>query len=583
MRPVFSRYALVVFLLLVASCIPAARISAQESPTPAPSETPFATPLPSESPSPEATPTQTPTTAPSGSPPATPAPLPLVANPASVQSNIGAARDVNIQGASGTLSATLDPKIAAVTINGSTVTVSPIVNGRATLHVVDAAGASVDIPLRVAPNAGTIARQLALKVTGEPVDPNFIATQAALAVRQATSANPGTTVTIGQVAPPASPLGIGGQLALSVPVSILGGDQYLDVNDATQINVQNVAAAPFEPMVLYYSDDPERILSDGILFRGSVSQQPVRIYDYHENGSDPRRLVVALSTSSTAASSVHVIEAFAGPNIDVMSVGHAVTKNFLISKPRNQGVIVDLPDGAPFLARDVLLGFRQGVADVADFRVLSGGPVTITVLAVSPNVAPATLLDGPVLPGDGKGRHGTFSLSNYGAQTLEYTAGGDDASVTLGDREPTVPTADPKDPGADFGDYGVMFDLALNVHNPTDAAQTVYLYEAPRGGPVRASYLVDGAATPTELGCATSPPNATSPPHRYLIAQFELTPRSSQAHIVRTMTDGGSNYPIEVGLTAQVPQPATPAISAPDGCFPKPQPSAAPEPAPGLP
>lgn len=519
-----------------------------------------------ESPSPAPAPAQTPLVAPSAGP--------LVANPPSVQSNIGVSRDIAIAGATGVLTATLQPKVAAVTITGSTITILPIVNGRATLHAVDSAGASVAVPVRIAPNAGTIAKQISVKLTGVTVDRDFIAAQAALALRQSTSANPGTNLSIAPIAAPANPLGIGGALDLSVPVSILGGDQYLDVIGTTQLNVQNVPATPFEPTILYYSDDPEHILSDGVLFRGTVSQEhPVRIYDYHENGADPRRLVVALGSSSAQASTVHVIEAFAGPNIDVMSVGHAVSRNFLIAKPRDQGIILDLPDGAPFLMRDVSLGFRDGVADVADLRVLAGGPLTITVLAVSPNVSPATLLDGALLPGDGKGRHGTFSLSQYGTQALQYTVGAQDASLTLGDREPTVPKAVASDPGADFGDYGVLFDLSLNIDNPGDTPQVVYLYETPRGGPVRAAYLIDNTSQPTELGCATPPASAISPSRRYLIAQFDLPPRGSQTHRVRTMTDGGSNYPIEVGLTTQPPQPTTPPISAPDGCFPKSQPS----------
>jgi hypothetical protein len=35
------------------------------------------------------------------------------------------------------------------------------------------------------------------------------------------------------------------------------------------------------------------------------------------------------------------------------------------------------------------------------------------------------------------------------------------------------------------------------------------------------------------------------------------------------MTDGGSFYPLEVGLSGTPPQPVTPPVSAPDGCFPK--------------
>jgi hypothetical protein len=37
------------------------------------------------------------------------------------------------------------------------------------------------------------------------------------------------------------------------------------------------------------------------------------------------------------------------------------------------------------------------------------------------------------------------------------------------------------------------------------------------------------------------------------------------------MTDGGSFYPAQIGITATPPQPNAPGVFAPDGCFPKPQ------------
>jgi len=227
----------------------------------------------------------------------------------------------------------------------------------------------------------------------------------------------------------------------------------------------------------------------------------------------------------------------------------------------------------------VLMTGRQGVASATDFHLTSGGPVTITVLAVSPGVNAATLLEAPALPGDGKNRRGRFALANYGAQSLAYVAGGADSSTMLGDREPTIPKANPNAPGLNYGDYGVVFALTFALTNPTDQPQTVYLYEAPRGGPMRANYLIDNEAAPVELGCATSPHTATSPPNRYLIRRFDLAPRASETHVVRTMTDGGSNFPVEIGMSANAPQATTPPISAPDGCFPKPAaPPATPQP-----
>ena len=479
---------------------------------------------------------------------------------------------IAIRGATGPLSATLDNKVASVNVSGNIITLGPIRNGTATLHVVDTAtNAAIDVPVRIAPNAGTIASGLLLKVTGDNVDPAFVASQATLALGRVTQAAPGAAIQIGAIAPPALPLAPGASATMSVPITIAGGTQYLDMSGSTQITVQDVAAQPFLPGLLHYSDDPERINADGVLYRGTITDaQPIRLYDYHENGTTPRRLVILLQSTSSAPSSVQTIERFSGPNPDVMTVGHAVTRDFMVNKVRDQGVIFELANDAPLFLHDVLMQNRDGVASSTDFKLLSGGPVNFTVLAVSPGVNAMTLLDGPQLPGDGRNRHGVFSLSNYGNQSLAYAAGGPDATISIGDREPTVPNAGPDQSGKDFGDYGVLFNFNLALSNPSATPQTIYLYESPRGGPARASFLLDNDAQPVEMGCATSARSATDPPHRYLVRAFILAPGANETHVVRTMTDGGSNLPIDLGLSVTAPQPTTPPISAPDGCFPKP-------------
>ena len=504
----------------------------------------------------------------SPSPSPTPVPQPLSATPASAQSNVGLPVSITIANAVLPLTAALSQKVAGVSVAANVVTLQPVRNGTDVLHVVDANSTALDIPVKIAPNAGTVAPALTVRITGGPVDPAYASQQVTLALNRATLALPGATIQMPAIAPVTLPPG--GTTTIPVPVTIAGGDRYLDVAGTTQVNVSNVAAAPFDPVLLYYSDDPERITADGVLFRGTVtSGQPVRLYDYHENGPQQRRLVVVLSSESTAPSSVQVVESFAGPNADVMTVGHVVTRNYLTNKPKNQGLIFDIAGNAPLYERDLLAGNREGVAASSDFNVISGGPVTITVMAVSPGVNPATLLNSPLLPGDGKLRKGTFSLANYGTVGLNYVAGGADASTSIGDREPTVPAVAPDVTGRDWGDYGVLFTLNFALNNPTDSPQTVYFYESPRGGPARAAYLVDGVLN--ELGCATSARSATEVPHRYQIGPPIILPaHAAQTHTLRTMTDGGSNLPIEVGVTATAPQAATPPISAPDGCFPKP-------------
>jgi hypothetical protein len=96
--------------------------------------------------------------------------------------------------------------------------------------------------------------------------------------------------------------------------------------------VVNRSLPAFVPELLFYDDDPEHVTQDGVLFRGTVAaDRPTRLYYYHDAAADTRRLVVAMSSTSQTATEVQVVAAPAGPNVDVMQVGHAVTRNFLLS------------------------------------------------------------------------------------------------------------------------------------------------------------------------------------------------------------------------------------------------------------
>jgi hypothetical protein len=256
-----------------------------------------------------------------------------------------------------------------------------------------------------------------------------------------------------------------------------------------------------------------------------------------------------------------------------MSVGHAVSRDFLTAKPANKGVVIDVPAGAPFVADDFpQMKPLDGAAGSVGIRILRGGPVTVTVVAVPATATPADIasyMNGPRLPGDGHHRTGVFDISKYGDELLAYTVGGPDANAQYGAATP--PAADPGGTGHDYGEYGVVRTLRFDIDNPTAAPATVYLYERPMGGVVRSSFLVNG--TLVQVGCARVS-------ERYQIGQpFSVNPGKAQI-TVQTMTDGGSNYPLEVGLTATPPQPSPPPINAPDGCFPKAQSSPQPVPVP---
>ncbi len=485
----------------------------------------------------------------------------LLAAPQSLGIHPGATATVTISGATAPVQVTPSGTLARVTVDQQTGTITVTAGqtaGYETLHVVDASGATLDVPLLVAPDAAVVPPSIDLNVTGNPLDPAWLAAQIARAVTRAIAVQPGAALTVGAVAP--FSLDPGSTTGVSVPVAVDGRGRFLDVAAQVNVNVTNVAQEPVAPPFLMYDDDPEHLNADGVSYRGTVAAgSPARLYLYHDDQGAPHRVVVVLSAA--VPTTVQVIDAAAGPNIDVLSVGHAVARSFLAQKGRNEGVIYTIDPASPLVLDDMTETNKQLVAASIELNVLEGGPLTASVVSASPGVDPLTLLGGPMLARDGHHRTGVFSITNFGTDSLTFTVGGPHVASTFGNKNETPPNADPGSDGTDYGDYGVLHTFLFNVNNPGDAPATVYLYERPAGGYVRSSFLVNGNLI--DVGCVRDSFL------RYQIAAYDLAPRQQYLFTVQTMTEGGSNYPLEVGMTTKPPQPSAPPMSAPEGCFPK--------------
>jgi hypothetical protein len=485
----------------------------------------------------------------------------LLATPATVALHPGASQTVAVDGANGELTVSAQNALVDASANGTSVTITATgATGRDVVHVTDAAGAVLDVPVWVALDAAVVPAALIVRVTGQPLDPQWLAAQVSAAATEALTVQPGAGDA--SASPPPMPLPRPGASAVAaVPVHVAGNGTYFDVDASVNVTIENVAAEPFAPPLLMYDDDPERVEADGVLYRGTLDDQtPRRLYYYHDGGSTPHRLAVVLSADGAPAD-VQIIDASAGPSLDVLSVGHAVTRNFLAMDAANEGRVLTVAPGTPLVLHDVLLGPRVGAAGNVDLQILNGGPVHVTVLSVPPGGDPLAELALPPLPGDGHHRSGLFDLTNYGTRSLAYAVGDPDLRVVYGDRDLTPPNAVPGGPGHDYGDYGVTQTFLFSLRNPTAEPAIVYLYERPIGGVVRSTFLVDGRLA--QVGCVRDPAQ------RYQIGAYSLAPGVAYLMRVDTMTDGSSSYPIEIGVTTTPPEPQAPPISAADGCFPK--------------
>ena len=66
-----------------------------------------------------------------------------------------------------------------------------------------------------------------------------------------------------------------------------------------------------------------------------------------------------------------MIQSRGGPDRDVMAVGHAVSRDFLLREQQNEGTIVNLVPGAPYVVRHDLMLQGELVAGAFDVSVLA--------------------------------------------------------------------------------------------------------------------------------------------------------------------------------------------------------------------
>jgi len=412
------------------------------------------------------------------------------------------------------------------------------------------------------PPAGVVPALFTLDITGAPlVEPAFLDEKIRVALdrRIRPTLRPGASIAYGPIVPwPLVPLVAGTRAAVNVTVAITGNDTVAPVIALTTVVLNSVPTAHADPVTLFLSDDPEYILSEGTIYRGDVAaERPARLYYYHSDIGVPRDLDVVLTAN--VASRVHLIDSAAGPELDVMNVGHIVSREYLHNRQTNAGTIVDIVPGRPFVVRHALLLQGEVVAGVVDLAVVAGGPIAASVVASPAGARPDAYLAGPRVAYDGHHRHGTFDLTHYGASSAAYAVGSAPPMLRYGGRSPTAPNLDPRDDGHDFGDYGVIRRMTFALQNATDASQVVYFYEKPVGGPVRSTFVIDGQLK--EIGCARLP-------QPYGVMTYNLPPHSTGSSTIVTMTDGGSFYPLEFGITETPPLPTTPPVGSPDGCSP---------------
>ncbi len=484
------------------------------------------------------------------------------------------------------------PLLATVTTGAAAVAPQPdgslIVygahDGTDTVTIVDAAAATATVPVLVAPDAGTVPASVTLQLAGGGLSPDFESLALANEVSRTASLRPGAVVS--PIDPRSFPAAAANGLswAGALPLVLSGGGRWRDVAGSVPVQVQVVQLPPLQPDLLFDSDDPETILDGqaGVVFHGALSVQAptARVFAYHEFESTGRQLYLVLA--SAGAGHVQIVGDAAGPSYTTYA-GHVMSVRFLQVRRLQRTVVATIDANPMVLDVGGASEAHRLVTGIYDLRLIDGGPVDVYLVAgfASGDPGPLALIGAPSSPPPVKDGHDRAGVYPLGAIPPIWLS----ASITQAYRRPhEIGTfavvgswALPPTTGVRYlgGDYGVTRRFQLTMTNATDQPGTIYFYLAPSLAGATTSILfdgdgvtADGRAKAFETVCLQASSAAATFAERYVLRAFVIPPTRGGPPVVVTgdyMTDGGSTYPVELGLTLDPPPtpPPKPMCTAP--------------------
>lgn len=258
-----------------------------------------------------------------------------------------------------------------------------------------------------------------------------------------------------------------------------------------------LVCAPADAATMLFSDDPETVTEDGVLYADTFGPGRARVYVYHVNGGTQARKfpVVVLNPGATDAQVTIRREAIGAPGTDYVGIGRGVVTDWEASAV---DTVVTVPAGTRVLLDPALDAAHAGKDELvhAILDVDANAPVKVSVVSVLASEDAAVVTASlPLLGDDGLHDRGTFA----NADLLVVAAAGDGAAsarhVRIGDgtTEPELSGTDATTGAAATlgGNYGLAYRFV--VANESGGALRIAASE--RGGAWAGAEVVSAEAT----------------------------------------------------------------------------------------
>lgn len=297
--------------------------------------------------------------------------------------------------------------------------------------------------------------------------------------------------------------------------------------------VINVDWTPPAASVAALSDHPEEVDRLGLLFSGGLTpQRPVRLQYYHLGALEGEAPEVALLVTNPGEEPawLHMVWAAGKPSLDYFSTGHGNNVAWFGVQQRNEGEILRLEPGETRPVFRDPMPREHVISGTLGLTLMDGPPLQFGLLA-SPDPSSQPAFDNLLKEGDVHSR-GFYPVATQRLRR-SHQVGGEETRMAVGAlRQETFSGVKEL-----RGDYGVVYEVELELENPSARPATVDLLINPRGGAVTATFLLDGQVVEVPRTEAMA---------EHVFSSLEIPAGSRQTVRLQTIPEGASSYPIRI-------------------------------------
>lgn len=317
-----------------------------------------------------------------------------------------------------------------------------------------------------------------------------------------------------------------------LPPSDLAPGQSFTAPDGR--SVINLDWSPPETRLAALSDHPEEVDRQGLLFSGGLSaQRPLRLQYYHLGalaGADPQ-VVLQMENPGSQPARLHLTRAAGIPSLDYFSTGHGNNVAWFANELDKQGEFFDLAPGESRVVYRQAMPCEHVISGTLGLTQVLGPPLQFGLIAL-PDAETPVSLNNLLKEGDTHSR-GFYPVATHRLQRRHLLGSKEETRIAVGAlRQETFSGVREL-----RGDYGVVYEVEMEIVNSSDRAATATLLLNPRGGAATATFLWDGEVLEVER---------TDAMKERVLKTVEVPAHSSKLVRLRTIPEGASSYPIRI-------------------------------------